>query len=167
MHVPNRMMALGLVCALAACSGAESSSPDAASSSVAPSGDRGAPVLIAATSATGEFKKEPACMIAFRTTNRGELPITMLTGAVKPVHVRDGRRLHTVTLPTIAIPNLQNGALEPGATGEPWRLNVQGARCDEVRVSLENIRCVATTERCGDVNVTQQGLAGIEAAKKP
>jgi hypothetical protein len=173
MHKPLFPIVIAL--ALAACGGSESSAGDAPAPADAaqPAATTANPMLhLSVTGETGTFMRGsimdgtgvrvPACMTALVVENRSDKPLMLFSADFTPTHAQTGEALEVVLSLRAGVPHLSpDKPLAPGERGQPWKMNVVGASCEQVQYTLGPINCSVLSGVCAGVSAEQTGLAGI------
>jgi hypothetical protein len=171
---------IGLCALLAACGQSADTVPPASGSTpaaasvpapaAAPTTEQAAPAASAkllrlnTTVKDEPFKGAPACMVTFTIDNLHSKPLAVFSAGFKPTQASTGKALTTATEFAGISAGVAHLPLAPGATGNPWKQNVLGARCDDVALRFEGkFLCAFEGQPCtaGDIEAQQQGLASV------
>ena len=147
---------------LAGCGGEPANASPAAGSNGAHRADAEPALHLRITGTSGTYKRQPSCMTELVVENLSDKPLMLFSADFSPTEAVTGKPLEVVLSMRAGVPYLSpTQPLAPGERGEPWRMNVAGATCEQVHYTLGPINCSLLGMPCLAATAEQEGLAGI------
>lgn len=160
----RRSFSLGLsALILAACGGGGSATFTAPNATGSMKGAGAKPALnLQVTGTSGTYLRQPSCMTELVVENLSDQPLMLFSADFTPTHAETGRPLEVVLSMRAGVPRLSpTEPLPAGERGQPWKMNVAGATCEQVQYTLGPITCSLLGIPCLAATAEQIGLAGI------
>lgn len=166
MPIPFKALLALAVFGLAACgdrSGTAASGPAASAAAThADAADSDPALRLYVSGTSGTHLNEPSCMTELVVENLSDQPLLVFSAEFTPTHAATGEPLKVVGSLRAGVPRLSSAQpLAAGERGQPWKMNVTGAGCEQVRYTLGPISCGLQSGPCRGVSAEQRGLAGI------